>query len=220
MILVSSLVSYTIYSNKRLEFQLFSNFKERNLVLKESNKELSEFSYSDALTGVNNRRRIEDLLKNNWKYCKTNKLSLSVIFLDIDNFKKYNDCYGHIQGDECLVKIATAIESLCNEASKDHYCAMGRYGGEEFIIILPNTDKDGALDFGHQVCKKIVALNIPHKLNEEYGCVTISCGATTFVPDEHKRILYILETADQALYHVKGTGRNNSMHYEDIFPDF
>lgn len=220
IILVSCLVAYTIYSNKRIEFQLFSNFKEKNLVLKESNKELSEYSYSDALTGVNNRRRIEDLLKNNWKYCKANKLKLSVLFIDVDNFKKYNDCYGHLKGDECLVKIATTIESLCTMVSETHYCAMGRYGGEEFIIMLPDTDKDRVLELGRQVCKKIVELNIPHSCNEEYPYVTISCGATTFVPDEQKRILYILETADRALYYVKRAGKNNVMHYEDIFPDF
>lgn len=216
VIIIFSFISYTIYNNKYIEFQLFSNFKEKNLVLKESNKELSEFSYSDALTGVNNRRRIEDLLKTNWKYCKVNKLNLSVIFIDIDNFKKYNDMYGHLQGDECLVKIATTIEAMCNTWSESHYSTMGRYGGEEFIIILPNTDKQNVINLANHVCKAVEDLCILHNGNDEYNYVTISCGTTTCIPDEDKRILHILETADRALYHVKRTGKNNVIHYDDI----
>ncbi|PKM51792.1 MAG: hypothetical protein CVV02_04060 [Firmicutes bacterium HGW-Firmicutes-7] len=216
IIFITSIISYVVYLNKLTEFQLFSKFKEKNMVLKEYNRELSVYSYSDALTGVNNRRRIEDILKSNWKYCKANSENLSIIIIDIDNFKKYNDCYGHLKGDSCLVEVATAIEDLCVEFSKHHYCSMGRYGGEEFIIILPMVDKEETIRFGKQVYQKIEGLNILHKDNENYPMVTISCGATTMIPDEEKRILYILESADRALYHVKRTGKNNIIHYSDL----
>lgn len=216
IIFVTSIISYAVYLNKLTEFQLFSKFREKNMVLKEYNRELSVYSYSDALTGVNNRRRIEDILKSNWKYCKTNSENLSIIIIDIDNFKKYNDCYGHVKGDACLVEVAAAIEDLCVEFSKNHYCSMGRYGGEEFIIILPVIEKEETLNFGKLVCQKIESLNIPHKENETYGIVTISGGVTTMIPDDEKRILYILESADRALYHVKRTGKNNVIHHLDI----
>ncbi|PKM93614.1 MAG: hypothetical protein CVU84_14705 [Firmicutes bacterium HGW-Firmicutes-1] len=219
MIFVSSIISYAVYLNKLTEFQLFSKFKEKNMVLKEYNRELSVYSYSDALTGVNNRRRIEDILKSNWKYCKLNSQNLSIIIIDIDNFKKYNDCYGHVKGDACLVEVATAIEDLCLEFSKNHYCSMGRYGGEEFIIILPVLEKEEAIHFAKQVCEKIESLNILHKDNDKRPYVTISGGVTTMVPDDEKRILYILESADRALYHVKRNGKNNAMHYSDLCLD-
>lgn len=215
-IFVSGIISFVIYVNKLTEFNLFNGFKEKNMVLRESNKELSEFSYSDALTGVNNRRRIEDILKDNWKYCKQNNKYLSVIFIDIDNFKKYNDSYGHVAGDECLIKIANAINDLCEIFYPTHYCSMGRYGGEEFIILLPKADKESVINFGKLVCKKIESLNIPHEQNDEYPYVTISCGATTMIPDDEKRILYILEAADRALYSVKRSGKNNIYHSSDI----
>lgn len=213
---ISSIISFVIYINKLREFKLFYGFKEKNILLKESNRELSEFSYSDALTGVNNRRRIEDILKDNWKYCKQNNKNLSVIFIDIDNFKKYNDTYGHVAGDECLIEVANAINDLCEMFYPTHFSTMGRYGGEEFIIVLPRADKETVINFGKLVCKKIESLNISHKENDEFEYVTISCGATTMIPDEEKRILYILEAADRALYHVKQSGKNNIFHSADI----
>lgn len=216
VIFVSSIISYAVYINKLTEFQLLIRIKEKNTVLKEYNKELSEYSFSDALTGVNNRRRIEDLLRKEWKSCKASYHNLSIIFIDIDNFKKYNDYYGHVEGDACLIKVATAIEELCVKLPKNKNCSMGRYGGEEFIIILPKADKEYALAFAKKVTEKIHNLNIPHIENDNHPFVTISCGVTTMVPDEHKRILYILESADQALYHVKRNGKNNAMHFSDL----
>jgi diguanylate cyclase (GGDEF)-like protein len=198
------------------EFQLFSRIKEKNIVLREYNKELSEYSFSDALTGVNNRRRIEDILRKEWKSCKASYHNLSIIFIDIDNFKKYNDYYGHVEGDACLIKVALAIEELCSKLPKSKNCSMGRYGGEEFIVILPKCDKESALCIAKKITEKIESLSIPHEKNEGLPYVTISCGVTTMVPDDHKRILYILESADQALYHVKKTGKNNAMHFSDL----
>lgn len=219
VIFVSSIISYAVYINKLTEFQLFSRIKEKNIVLQEYNKELSEYSYSDALTGVNNRRRIEDILRKEWKSCKTNYHNLSIIFIDIDNFKKYNDLYGHVEGDACLVKVATSIEEMCSKLPKNKYCSMGRYGGEEFIIILPKSDKEYALAFAKKVVEKIESLDIPHNENENYPCVTISCGVTTMVPDDQKRILFILESADQALYHVKRSGKNSVKHFSDLIQE-
>lgn len=216
VIFVSMIISYAVYINKMTEFQLFSRIKEKNIVLREYNKELSEYSFSDALTGVNNRRRIEDILRKEWKSCKTSYHNLSIIFIDIDNFKKYNDYYGHVEGDACLIKVALAIEELCSKLPKSKNCSMGRYGGEEFIVILPKCDKESALCIAKKITEKIESLSIPHEKNEGLPYVTISCGVTTMVPDDHKRILYILESADQALYHVKKTGKNNAMHFSDL----
>lgn len=213
---ISFIISYVVYINKLTEFQLFSRIREKNSVLREYNKELSEYSFSDALTGVNNRRRIEDILKAEWKACKSSYHNLSIIFIDIDNFKKFNDFYGHVRGDECLVQVATTIEEMCAKHSKNKYCTMGRYGGEEFIVILPKTDKEQALTFAKKIAEKIESLSIPHTQNDSYPYVTISCGVTTMVPDDHKRILYILESADQALYHVKRNGKNNAFHFSDL----
>lgn len=209
-------ISYAVYINKYTEFELLSHLRDNNYMLLENNKELSVFSYSDALTGVNNRRRIEDILKKEWKKCKEKQLPISIIFIDIDNFKLYNDTYGHVEGDKCLIQVASAIEFLCSSLPLSMHCSMGRYGGEEFIVILPNSTEETVCSFGEKLVEAIRSLNIANERVLENPFITISCGATSMIPDENKRILYILETADQALYYIKSHGKNNILHFNQL----
>lgn len=216
IVLTGVVISYAVYINKYTEFELLSNLKDNNSILLENNKELSVFSYSDALTGVNNRRRIEDILKKEWKNCKEKQVPISIIFIDIDNFKLYNDTYGHVEGDKCLIQVAGAIENLCSSLPLSMHCSMGRYGGEEFIVILPGSTEDTVYNFGLRLVEDIRSLNISNERVLENPFITISCGATSMIPDDNKRILYILETADQALYYIKSHGKDNILHFNQL----
>lgn len=219
--LCTNIISITFYKNMKNIFFLNQEFEIQKSLLQDTNNKLLQDSYSDSLTGVNNRRRIDDLLKSYWKLCKANEQFLSIIFIDFDNFKKYNDYYGHLEGDKCLKIVSNTINKLCSSLMNKYNCSLGRYGGEEFIIILPNINKDDAITFGIEICKNVENLKIPHETTESGSkYVTVSCGITTMVPNNSNRLLYMLDTADIALYYVKENGKNNVKHYEDLPLDY
>ncbi len=132
--------------------------------------------------------------------------------LDIDFFKIFNDTYGHVAGDQCLKKVATATQ----EEVKRPGDFLARYGGEEFVIVLPNTDKKGAKDLSEQIRRKIQSLKIPHEKNSPEPIVTVSLGYTTLIPNENKSPKNLIEFADKALYQAKNNGRNRIEFVESI----
>ena len=172
--------------------------------LYESNVDLTDKVHYDALTGIYNRRFLEDDLTRVIKSLARSGGELSVLMMDIDFFKKYNDTYGHSQGDFCLKNVA---ETLAGSISRpDDFVA--RYGGEEFAVVLPDTDAKGAQLLAAKILANIRARNIPHEKNEAASCVTISIGITTGnVLHEHDGGEYI-KRADEALYMSKQSGRN------------
>ncbi len=184
--------------------QKIEELKNTQENLKNKNKELEELSTRDQLTGLYNRREFEKVIKKEWRYAIRELEPISLIMMDIDNFKPYNDNYGHLAGDHCLQKISKCMmKSL--KRPRDF---VARYGGEEFVAILPETGIKGAKVTAERLRKKIYNLKIPHKYSNVEEYITISLGiATTKEPD---LFLFeeLLDEADQALYKAKETGKN------------
>lgn len=139
---------------------------------------------------------------------KRRQQPISILLCDIDNFKQYNDNYGHVEGDECLQKVSAAFNRLFNRATD----LAARYGGEEFAIILMETNAEEATALGQKVCDSIQSLNIPHEYNNNFGVVTISVGCHSIIPSmdekDNVQIRKLLLQADEALYQAKELGRN------------
>jgi len=167
-----------------------------------ANKKLDEVAHFDILTQVMNRRGYEDMLDRLWKDHERRKAPMSVLLMDIDFFKKYNDGYGHIKGDECLRAVAQTLK----KALKRPIDVFARYGGEEFVVLLPDTDLIGAKAVGDRLISALTSANIPHEFSDVQPYVTISIGAAEKTPDQTLKT--ILQTADEALYKAKEAGRN------------
>lgn len=159
---------------------------------------------TDGLTGIPNRRYLDDTLKREFLRMKRTRNLLSVIILDIDNFKKFNDLYGHLAGDDCLRKVAATLQSTTGRASD----FVARFGGEEFVIILPDTKNYGARIFAERIRKAVEDLSIPHEDSDTGNVVTVSLGVVTAHPEKAESLEKILELADNALYTAKKNGRN------------
>ena len=171
--------------------------------LKKANAALEALAVTDGLTGLANRRRFDQCLTTEWRRGMREHQSLSLLLLDADWFKSYNDTYGHVRGDSCLKQIAEAALDVVTRPGD----LVARIGGEEFAVILPNTPADGAIEVANQICAAIRRRRLPHNTNP-MGYVTVSIGSATMVPGlgEHSSIL--VEQADHALYAAKHAGRN------------
>ncbi|MCL1855921.1 MAG: GGDEF domain-containing protein [Clostridia bacterium] len=187
-----------------------TKFSDRTTVdLHASNLDLIDKVHYDALTGIYNRRYMEENLRRIIKHLSRSAGLLSIMFLDIDFFKKYNDTYGHDAGDTCLKAIAETL-SNCLPREDDF---MARYGGEEFVIALPNTDEKGARVTADRLLAQVRELNILHEKNAVAGYVTVSLGGTTVTKVKHShKIMDYIRCADNALYMSKHNGRNRYTH--------
>lgn len=174
--------------------------------LDEANKKLKRLSYLDGLTTVPNRRYFEKFFKSEWKNAIRVNGYISLIMVDIDFFKAYNDTYGHLSGDDCLKKIAKALERALKRP-RDFLC---RYGGEEFIAVLPETDKRGALEVAERLLREVAALKIVHETSSVSKNVTVSIGVATCKPSRKAKSDLLLNRVDKALYKAKQGGRNRA----------
>jgi len=172
--------------------------------LHESNLDLKDKVNVDGLTGIYNRRFMEDGLDRVIKTIARCSGYLSVLMLDVDYFKKYNDTYGHGAGDECLKAVAKALEKSISRG--DDFVA--RYGGEEFVIFLPNTGESGALFVTNRIIENVKELNIPHEKSEVSNIVTVSIGVTSSLVNHSQSSTDYIKRADEALYMSKNSGRN------------
>lgn len=170
--------------------------------------ELEKLSYIDGLTGIPNRRMFDQNFEKEWLRAQREQSELSLIMIDIDFFKKFNDYYGHLEGDECLKKVGKCIDNIVNRSTD----VVARYGGEEFIILLPNTNIEQAITIAEECRLGIEKLKILHAESSVSDFVTISVGASTIVPEPTITSLALIETADKALYTVKESGRNTVKH--------
>ena len=177
---------------------------ERTVQLEEANSILRALSAQDGLTGIANRRHFDEELDREWRRAIRAKTPLSLVMLDIDSFKPYNDQYGHQQGDECLKKVATTLKELLKRPGD--VCA--RYGGEEFAIILPATTLEGAARVGETLRAGIEALGIAHARGQSASIVTVSVGVSSGAPADEAGAPSLIARADEALYRAKQTGRN------------
>lgn len=161
----------------------------------------------DGLTQIANRRTFDQRLENEWQRLSRENLPLSLLLCDVDFFKRYNDCYGHPMGDDCLRTVAKAIES-CIRRPAD---LAARYGGEEFAVILPNTLREGATYIAEQICHTVNSLKIPHELSYVCEYVSVSIGISTVFPKARVLPKILLESADKGLYLAKNNGRNRAV---------
>lgn len=168
------------------------------------NQQLEKLSYLDGLTGIANRRFFDITLEDVWQQACREEYSLGILLIDVDFFKKYNDYYGHPQGDDCLRKIAQTINSI-GRCRRD---LAARYGGEEFVLLLPQIELEEAYEIAHQLLTAIATLRIPHPLSEVGEYVSISIGLSVVLPREDQSIDHFVEEADQCLYQAKEQGRS------------
>jgi two-component system chemotaxis family response regulator WspR len=177
------------------------------LELEAKNAFLERLTAIDGLTGTANRRRFDEALAAEWRRARRDGTELSLVLIDVDFFKMYNDHYGHLEGDDCLRKVASALTAGLHRPGD----LVARYGGEEFVVILPGTDVVGAGIVAEALRAAVEALALPHARSAVGGCVTISLGSATLSPkdfDDSGDTTALIKGADRALYQAKRSGRN------------
>lgn len=177
----------------------------RNLLeLKRARDQLKRLAITDGLTGIANRHHFEQVLQMEHDNHVRTGAELSLLLMDLDYFKPFNDTYGHLHGDDCLRQVARAIEEVIGSGEN----LAARYGGEEFVCVLPNTDAATAIAFGESIRQRIEALAIPHAQSQVAEVVTTSAGLVTGRCFAEKSVLHLLAMADEQLYRAKAAGRN------------
>jgi diguanylate cyclase (GGDEF)-like protein len=189
--------------------QSFVYFSEK---VEEQKQQLQVLSLTDVLTNLPNRRAMDERLEYEVHSAKRNQSYLSIIILDIDEFKPYNDFYGHIAGDECLKTVAERLKNIQQRDSD----FIARYGGEEFVMLLPTTEKQGAIKITERIKEMFETLNIPHNKSKVTDHITVSMGIATFAHNEISNAHKMLNIADEALYRAKAMGRNSFIHTDDL----
>ena len=163
----------------------------------------------DGLTQIANRRCFDDYLTTEWQRHQREQNPLSLILIDIDYFKRYNDSNGHQGGDDCLIRVAQEIAKVPQRPTD----LVSRYGGEEFAAILSNTNMEGALQVADAIQKAIANLAIPHDNSDISDLVTLSMGVASLIPTSEQSPQALISCADQALYTAKYQGRNRAIAY-------
>lgn len=184
--------------------EAYRKLQELQSQLEESNATLQLLSCLDGLTGIANRRRFDEFIKEEWKRARREKSTISMILVDVDFFKAYNDNYGHQLGDDTLKQVAGALSEVLNRPAD----LLARYGGEEFVIVLPDTECEGATNMAERFRKKVASLAIEHEFSDE-GFVTISAGVASCEPSQPSSSPEkLIEKTDRVLYEAKEKGRN------------
>lgn len=178
---------------------------KNHLELKKHRDLLSELSSLDGLTGIYNRRYFDKTTELEWNKAIFNKIPFSLILLDIDKFKIYNDSYGHLEGDECLILVSSCLKSCIGKDDG----IVARYGGEEFVCLLPNTDFEQATHIGERIHQSILDLKIPFNFSPISNVVTVSGGVGTVYPNESIIMTDFIKKVDDLLFIAKRSGRNN-----------
>ncbi|MCG7530651.1 sensor domain-containing diguanylate cyclase [Psychrobium sp. MM17-31] len=198
-------------AQENINAQLNVKVKERTAQLEEALQKLKLISETDALTGLNNRRCIDDLIQQRFEYCIENQTYIAIVMLDIDFFKSFNDKYGHQTGDDCLIHVA----GLLKKVAAENECVCGRLGGEEFSLIIEDSDKHTCRDIAQQVVDIIEQSKF--MFEDKILKVTISAGISLIVPRDKAQIPELFSQADQALYKAKNNGRNRVEMYKQEY---
>jgi diguanylate cyclase (GGDEF)-like protein len=182
--------------------------------LQDAYNTVEALSAIDSLTGLANRRRFDQHLAVEWRRAIRESKPLSLLLFDVDRFKSYNDTYGHLRGDSCLKEIADAALEVVKRPGD----LVARYGGDEFIVILADTDNKGAMQISNEICAAARSRNLPHGANAP-GIVTVSIGCATIIPAFGQDKATLVELADRALYCAKRGGRDRVFNSEAISDD-
>jgi diguanylate cyclase (GGDEF)-like protein len=201
------------YSSK-IEHHDSTNRKSADMLrLNELNKKLIDeidklesLIITDELTKINNKRSFLEYMNLIWEHCRSLGLQINAIMIDVDNFKKYNDSLGHLEGDKALIAIAQCLKSQLKRETD----FVARFGGEEFVCLLPFIEKDEALAFAKSLVQSVENMNIPHPKNDASKYLTISAGMANIVPTGSNTSGQLLDMADKALYAAKKSGRNRA----------
>lgn len=205
-------VSEVVLKSKVRAMQRIAQMRYSLLVLtrklNDANRELSRLSSVDGLTGIANRRAFDETLQREWARASRQRSALSLLLIDVDHFKQYNDLYGHQAGDECLKQVAQTLSAGLHRPAD----LVARYGGEEFGLILPDTPVEGALQVATSLVKAVHTLAIPHQKAAVDGRLTISVGVCSMhpVPERAQGWVELLQRADLQLYRAKREGRNRA----------
>jgi diguanylate cyclase (GGDEF)-like protein len=206
---ITLVANYSACREERLNYLL--NLRDELLVqdLNRLNAQLLRRSESDALTGLANRHSFDNQYAELWKRSLISGTALSVVVVDVDNFKQLNDCYGHLYGDEVLRRIGSLLQQALR--AKDDFAA--RFGGEEFVILLPGTHQTAAVHVAERLCKMVELAGFPaldpsQRPYDANTIATVSCGVATTYPQPGDKPEHLLEAADKAMYQAKANGRN------------
>lgn len=197
--------SATVGENALREFHaLASAFNIMARTVAEHIKQLHKLSCIDGLTNINNRRQFDQSLQIEWQRAQRSEKELSLIILDIDYFKQYNDTYGHIGGDDCLKTMGCLLSGVVSRPTD----MVARYGGEEFVVLMSETSADGARLIAQKIANGLASLNLPHAGSKISGKLTVSMGCATCAAPRDFKAEDLVAAADEALYRAKGDGRN------------
>lgn len=191
---------------KALNLSLEQRVADRTAQLEDANRRLNQISREDSLTQVPNRRMLDERLEEEWRRAMRFQTPLSLLIVDIDHFKQYNDRYGHALGDTCLQKVAQALSDVERRAG----ALLARFGGEEFVFLLPGSDRENALQVANRALEAVRALEISHDSSPVAPIVTVSIGGKTTIPEQSNTQQRLFIDADAALYEAKSAGKNQA----------
>ena len=201
---VMAVIPWTAGSIYLIPAGMISTIVFFSIAILEQTRMYREYANKDGLTGIANRRYFDETLTTEWNRHLRNQHPLSVLIVDIDNFKAFNDSYGHFQGDACL----KAGGEIMNKTMRRAGDLAARYGGDEFIALLPETNASQALHVGESIHKAVEGLSIPHRASSTADVITVSIGTGTMVPDKGTAPSDLINQADKSLYMAKNSGRN------------
>jgi diguanylate cyclase (GGDEF)-like protein len=182
-----------------------------HLQARESQRQLNNIARVDGLTSICNRREFDLRLMSEWSRGARSGQTLALLMIDVDKFKEYNDHYGHLRGDECLIAVAQILHG-CLQRTSD---LVARYGGEEFVALLPNSDLEGALTVAEDCLEALADAGIPHVKSDVTPFITVSIGVAAMLPVHEKSSTLLIEQADIALYQAKQSGRNRIRSFNE-----
>lgn len=194
---------------KAYSYNLEIEVSKRTAALQKANQELHHLALLDGLTQLANRRRLDEYLQHQWSILSQLQQPLSLILTDIDEFKKYNDHYGHLAGDDCLKQVAQTISGVLKRTPD----LVARYGGEEFAVVLPFTSIEGATQVAQDISTALDQLRLSHAASSVGDRITVSMGVSCMVPQPELSLETLIATADAALYQAKHEGRNRYCIY-------